>query len=279
MPARHSALHGALHGGKHGLDADMGGGGPVITVPQDGPSSWYMPSTADHFSQLGLPVPLSLWTFQQDAGASSGDMPDSLGTGFTLPDNGSPLYQQGPVTGWSRVLAGFSQLAAQRFGPTSAPAEANPALVSVCDLYFIVCQTVPGATRGIVNQGGNMGVGVTTAGRLILHLAGVTATDSTTGPLSTDDLVHPLLVVHDLTNSVAGMYTDQAATTIAYAAATNGITGIGAGIFSISTPALSGAVLGWRWVGADAELGIDATATAAAAKARLQALNITVTGY
>lgn len=254
-------------------DDEIRGPSSGITVPQDGPDNWYVPTTADHFNQLGLPVPLSLWEFQSGSGEHSGDMIDSLGTGFTLLDNATPLYQQGPVTGWDRLVAAFSQVAAQRFAVVTAPAGANPALVSIADFYYVVAQTVPGATRGIVNQGGNMGVGVTTAGRLILHMAGVTATDTTTGPLTTDDLVRPLLVVHDLTNLSAAMYTNAAATTVAYAAATNGTTGVGAGIFSLSPPALSGALLGWRWVGADAEIN------AAQAKARLQALNITVTGY
>lgn len=261
-------------GGAVGPSADeLRGPTSGITVPQDGPDNWYVPTTAAHFAELGLPVPLSLWTFQQAAGDSAGDMPDNLGTGYTLADNAAPLYQQGPITGWTRLFAGFSQLVAQRFAAATAPADANPALVSIADLYYVVCQTPPGATRGIVNQGGNMGVGVTTAGRLILHMAGVTATDVTTGPLSTDDLVHPLLVVHDLTNLSAAMYTDQAATTVAYAAATNGITGVGGGIFTASIPSPGGVLWGCRWVGADAEIN------AAQAKARLQALNINVTGY
>lgn len=270
MPARHLARHLARHGALHGPNNFGDGGG--ITVPTDGPQGVYVPTTADHFSQLSLPVPISLWTFQQSATDSAGDMPDNLGTGFTLADTGAPLYQQGPVTGWTRVLAGFNQ-AVQRFAATTAPADANPALVSIADLYYFVAQTVPGATRGVVNQGGNMGVGLTTAGRLILHMAGVTATDTTTGPLTTDDLVHPILVVHDLTNLTSTMYTDQAATSVTYAAATNGTTGIGGGIFSTSPPALAGALLGWRWVGANAEIS---TATA---KARLQTLGWTVTGY
>jgi hypothetical protein len=263
--SRQGPRHGPLHGPNN-----FGDGG--VTVPTDGPGDVYVPTTADHFSQLSLPVPLSLWTLQQDAAASSGDMPDALGTGFALADNAGPLYQQGPVTGWTRVGVGFSQLVTQRFASASGPAAANPALVSVAWLAYVYAQAAPGATRGILNVGGNMGVGVTTAGRFILHMAGTTATDATTDPV-TDDLVHPLLVVHDLTNSTAAMYTDRAATTIAYAAATDGIKGLGAGIFSAATPALSGANLAWVWTGADAEID------AATAKARLQALGWTVTGY
>lgn len=271
MPAYHLPRHGPRFPALHGPDNFGDGGAPPITVPTDGPDVVYVPNTAGHFTELSLPVPHSLWLFQSGSGDNSGDMIDSLGTGFTLPDNAVPLYQQGPITGWTRLYAGFSQVAAQRFAAVTAPAADNPALVSIADLYYVVCQTVPGATRGLVNQGGNMGVGVTTAGRLILHLAGVTATDATTGPLTTTDLVYPLLVVHDLTNLNAFMVTTDAATSVTYAAATNGITGIGAGIFSAAVPSPGGVLWGCRWVGADAEISI------ATAKARIAAMGWTLT--
>lgn len=230
----------------------------------DATSTKRVPVNAFQWSMLGY-VPTGLWLCQE----GSGNLADSIGS-LTLTANGSPLYNQA-VAGWTRTAAAFSQLSNQRFTAAAASGP-NPATTSVLWLAYFVSQTAPGGVRGMMHIGANVGIGMSNIGNVLrLSVVGVTADDSTTNPVA-DDLVHPLVLLYDRTNTRAMMYTDEAATTGTYnSGATDGNKGIGgAGFATGATPALSGAVYLVAFSSTAAELND------AAVRTLLQALQWTV---
>ncbi len=251
--ARFNARHGAKYNGVLTL-AD--GGAPPITVPKDGPfSAIYVPRDAADFAQLSLPAPNSLWRCQE----AGGNLADSIGS-LTLTANGSPLYNQA-VPSWTRTAAAFNQTAAQRFAAAGGVGP-NPAVTSVAWLFYMVMDTAPGGLRGVLNIGGNVAVGLLNTGAQPLRLSvnGVTVDDVTTDPVA-DNAVHPIMIVHDIVATTTTLYTNEAATPGTFAAATDGTKGIGAGVFSASPPALSGALWGAMWSGAAAQMNTAAVRT------------------
>jgi hypothetical protein len=219
----------------------------TLDVDVDATSGKGVPSTAFQWLMVGLTID-SAWLAQEASGNLAGYGPSA----FTLTANGTPLYQQA-VTGWTRTASAFNQVAAQRFG-AAAGVGPNPASTSVLWFGYMVADTLPSAVRGMLNAGGNVGVGlVNGSGNLRLYVNAVTVDDSTTLP-PTDNLVHPIVVKVDNTGSAAVLYTDEAKTVGTYAAATDGTKGFGGGIFSASPPALSGVLLGAVASGANAEL-------------------------
>jgi hypothetical protein len=218
----------------------------TIGVNVDATSGKGVPVNEFQWGLTGLTI-ASEWQAQEAAGNLTGTGPAA----FNLVANATPLYQQA-VTGWTRTASAFNQTAGQRFF-VNAGVGPNPASTSVLWFGYMIMQTLPGAVRGVMNVGGNLGIGlVNGSGNLRLFMASVTVDDSTTIP-TTDDVVHPLVVVYDLTNSTVTLYTDEAKTVGTFAVATDGIKGYGAGIFSTSIPALGGVLLGAVATGADAE--------------------------
>lgn len=219
----------------------------TIATAVDGTSGKGVPTNAFQYGMAGLTI-ASEWQAQEASGNLVGTGPSA----FNLVAQGTPLYQQA-MAGWTRTVSAFNQTAGQRFGVNAATGP-NPASTSVLWFGYMVMDTLPGAVRGVMNMGGNMGIGLVNAsGNLRLHVAGVTVDDSTTLP-PTDNLVHPFVMLLDNTGSRAIMYTDEAKTVGTYAAATDGVKGFGAGIFSTSPPALAGVLLGAVASGANAEL-------------------------
>lgn len=235
----------------------------TIDTAIDATSGKGVPTNAFQWGMAGLVI-ASEWQAQEASGNLAGTGPSS----FTLTANATPLYQQG-VTGWTRTASAFNQTSGQRFAAAAATGP-SPASTSVLWIGYMVSDTLPAAVRGMLNVGGNIGVGLVNAsGNIRLHVAGVTVDDSTTNPAA-DNLVHPIIVKHDRTNSVVVLYTDEAKTPGTFAAATDGIKGFGAGIFSTSIPALGGVLIGAVASGANAEL------SDAAIKTILQNLHWTI---
>jgi hypothetical protein len=222
-------------------------GGPA--VPQDGPGlAIYVPNDAQDFTDLGLTPPTHLFLAQE----ASGNLADSIGA-FTLTANATPLYQQAR-SGWTRTFTGFNQVANQRVAG-GAGVGPNPATTDVLWVGYMVSDTLPGAARGVMAVGANVVVMlINTTGALRLSVAGVTVDDTTTRP-DLDDLVHPIVILHDATNSRTVLYTDEAKTPGTFAAATDGTKGFGGNaVGSASPPAASGVFWGAVWTGADARL-------------------------
>lgn len=219
----------------------------TLDTARDGPSSAIrVPSNAFQWSMLGY-TPTHLFLCQE----ASGNLADTIGA-LTLTANATPLYQQ-TVTNWTRKFVGFSQAAAQRFS-AAAGVGPNPATTDVFWLAYYVSDAAPGGVRGLLNAGANLGVGLVNGSNNVrLSIAGVTADDSTTNPVG-DDLVHPLGLLQDATNSRTGLFLDEAKTLGTHAAATDGTKGLGAGVFSASAPANSGAVYLVIFTGANARL-------------------------
>lgn len=245
MPPRHGPKHGGRYQPLHG-PGNFGDEG--ITVTRDGPGLVYVPQSAGDFTQLSLTAPNHLWLCQEGFGS----LADSIGA-FSLAPNATPLYNQ-TVTGWSRTFAGFNQTAAQRFSQGAA-AGPNPATTDVLYLFYMVADTLPGAARGLVAAGANLVVMyVNATGALRLSIAGVTVDDTTTRP-DLDNLVHPVVLLHDATNSRTSLFTDMANTPGTHAAATDGTKGFGGNaVASASPPASCGALWGACWTGANARL-------------------------
>lgn len=221
----------------------------TLDTARDGPSSAIrVPLTAFQWSMLGY-APSGMWLAQE----ASGNLADTIGA-LTLTANATPLYQQA-VAGWSRTASAFSQVTNQRFTAASGVGP-NPASTSVLWVAYWVNQTAPGGLRGILHAGANVGIAMSNVGNVLrLSVVGVTADDSTTNPVG-DDLVHPLALLYDRTNSRAVMATDEAKTVGTYnSGATDGAKGIGgATIATGATPALSGAVYIFMFSGAAAEM-------------------------
>lgn len=238
----------------------------TIDTAIDATSLKRVPLNAFQWSLLGR-TPTALWLCQEAAGAVN--LADSIGS-LTLTANATPLYQQA-VAGWTRTASAFNQNTNQRFTMPSGTGP-SPATTSTLWLAYWVNQTAPGGLRGIMAAASNVFIANSNIGNVLrVSVVGVTADDATTNPVG-DDLVHPLVLLYDRTNSRAMMYTDEAATTGTYnAGATDGNKGIG-GITGAtgSTAALSGSLYFVMFQGAAAELDD------AAVRSLLQALNWTV---
>lgn len=237
----------------------------TIAVDIDAASGKGVPSTAFQFTMLGLTLH-SGWLAQEASGNLAGFGPSA----FTLTANATPLYQQA-VAGWTRTASAFNQTVAQRFmaGAGTGP---NPASTSVLWLAYYVGQTGPGGQRGVISAGTNVAIGHTnTSNSLRLACVGVNTDDTTTDPVG-DDLVHPLILKYDRTNSAVVMYTDEVKTVGTFnSGATDNNKGYGGGpLFTASPPALSGVLYGFVLSGANAEL------SDAQVKTLLQALGWTV---
>jgi hypothetical protein len=218
----------------------------TVDIPVDATSGTGRPSNAYQWSIIGLTV-AHAYTCQ----AASGNLIDQVGA-VDLVANGNPLYQQ-TLTGWATYSVGFNATAAQRFS-MSVGVGPSPAAQSILVITYGYQQTAPTGTRGVLNLGGNVGIGLanTAPQPLRLYVAAVLADDTTTGPTQ-DDVMHIECQLHDVTNSVAALLTDEAKTVGTFAAGTDGIKGVGGGIFSTSPNAPAGVNLIAIATGANAE--------------------------
>ena len=207
----------------------------TIDIPVDDTSGKGVPVNAFQWSLVGLTIN-HLYLCQE---ASPNNLADSGPGGIALTANGNPLYQQ-TVAGWTRLAVGFNQTAAQRFAMNSG---VGPNCATTASFWLIYAQlpTAGSGTRGVLNAGSNVGIGlVNTNPWNLRYLVGAgQVDDSTTGPVQ-DDLVHPISQLHDPTTATGAtrdvMYTDEAKTIATPAAGTEGTKGIGGGAFSTSPP-------------------------------------------
>lgn len=233
--------------------------------PSDGPGgAIFAPASAADYTLLGVTAPNNLFLCQE----ASGNLADSIGS-LTLTANGTPTYAQAMPTGWTRKGVGFTEGANQRF-ITAIATGPDPSATSVMYMAYAVCDNgSPAATRNILTCGTTLAIEHNSLDRLLGDNVTTTATDSTTLP-GADALVHPMVLVHDRTNSTFTMYTDEAKTVGTYnATAVDGNKGLG-GAGAITT-AFHGKVCYFAiWSGASAEL------SSAQVKSRLQALGWTI---
>ncbi len=237
----------------------------TIAVNVDATSGKGVPSTAFQWTMLGVTI-ASGWLAQEASGNLAGFGPSS----FTLTANATPLYQQA-VAGWTRTASAFNQTVGQRFAAAAATGP-DPSATSVLWIGYMVGQTAPGGARGLIHAGGNVAIGfINGSNALRVACVGVNTDETTTRP-DLDDLVHPIVLKYDRTNSAVVLYTDEAKTAGTFnSGATDGLKGFGAGaLLTASPPALAGVLYGAVCSGAHAELS-DATI-----KALLQALNWTI---
>lgn len=231
------------------LGAVVGAEDLIIATAVDATSAKGVPTNAFQYGMAGLTI-ASEWQAQEAAGNLAGTGPSA----FTLTANGTPLYQQA-VGGWTRTASAFNQALSQRFSAAAATGP-NPAATSVLWFGYMVAQTAPGGSRGMMAAGTNLGIGLINTGNVLrLSVVGVNTDDSTTNPVG-DDLVHPMVMKYDRTNSVVTFYTDEAKTAGTYnSGATDALKGFGGcTLFSTSPPALCGVLLGAVASGASAEL-------------------------
>ena len=204
----------------------------TVDIPVDATSGKGVPINAFQWSLVGLTI-THLYLCQE----SSGNLADAGPGGIVLTANATPLYQQ-THAGWSRFFVGYNQTTSQRFAMASGVGP-NPATGATLWIKYSAMPTAPGGVRGVINTGGNHGVGLVNLApqNLRFSVGGATVDDSTTNPVA-DDLVHFVADLHDPVNSRSVLYTDEAKTPATYAAATDGVKGDGAGIFSASPPGM-----------------------------------------
>jgi hypothetical protein len=224
-------------------------------VPRDGPNKIYTPETLDHYGKLGLVSPNHLYTCQEP----SGNLADSIGS-LTLTANATPLYNQ-IVPAWTRFGVSFTGITNQSFRHLTF---ANSATTSLLSIAYLVINSVNGVT-GIQTYGTSFNAaGISApAAQKFRYRNGGTIVDTT----NTYTGVIPLIFKHDVTNSVARLYTDSEKLSPAFGAATGTIFGYGA---------TSGASAFTSLLWAEVHTGTAAEMSDAQIKSRLQTLGWTI---
>lgn len=234
----------------------------TITVPKDGPSNWYVPTTSAHFTGLGITTPGSVWACQE----ASGNLADSLGS-VTLTAAGSPSYQQALPAGWTRKGVLGTSSAGKKFAAASGTGP-NPGTTSSLWLFYIQITAAPAAVRCAVfasDNAVNCEARVTTTPA---YRCTCNAVDATGASNAGTTAVRPVALKYDRANGVVKVYTDQEVVTGTYnATVADGNKGLGSsGIANVAALAAWGCM----WSGAAAEL------SDAQVKTRLQSLGITI---
>lgn len=213
-----------------------------VSVPTDGPSNYRFPSTAGHFTALGLAVPANLYGCQD----ASGSLVDSIG-GQNAGLIGTGMSYQQAVAGYSRLAVASTDAANGRFTNAVSP---DPATTSCLMAVYCAVTALPAATRTI------HGFGVAVPGANQVLTTGVMRTRLVNTQDGTVDRTGPVrlwLLQYDRAAGVTRGANDQELRTPAYAATASGqTTGIG-GVAGAVCPAAQW--LWWaQWFGADAEL-------------------------
>lgn len=122
------------------------------TVTRDGPASWFVPQSADDFTELGLAVP-DYYLLCQEAAGDLVPAIDTPGAGNLVVNATGHLYQQS-VAGWARKFVGFDGLVnAQRWGTSAAQLD-----VAAGESYAMLVYasfTAPAATRRLFTVHGS----------------------------------------------------------------------------------------------------------------------------
>lgn len=198
-------------------------GNATLTVDTDRDSNGIRyPLNTFQYSLAGLTLAGSddIYPCQEASGNLAGTGPGAI----TLTANATPLYQVNGPSG-TRKGVGFNATANQRFTAGSGVGP-SPASVDTTWTWIAAIPVLPAATRTLISAGTTTTVQQLTSGNLQKNIPGFTAVDSTTRP-DVDDALHFLHHTHDITNSRAALYTDEAKTTITFATTTDNIKGIG----------------------------------------------------
>lgn len=128
------------------------GFGPILpavsSVPKDGPGTWFRPTTADHFTELGLNTPDILFLFQE----ASGNLSPTIGTNGLTANGTGHLYQQ-TVSGWSSFSVGLDGLSVTQNWLTSSTEYDVPAGNSYAVILYASIAAPPTSTRFLIVQG------------------------------------------------------------------------------------------------------------------------------
>lgn len=205
------AKHGVARGIKHG--ALTLGNNPMAGVTQDALSGKFFPANATQwattFAAAGVTASCAHnWNCQEP----SGGLADSIGT-VTLATSGAGHLFSQAVAGFNRVGVGTTDgtVGQKWINSTTAP---DPSATST--IYYGVISypaVAPAAARDIFANGGTLDHRVSTTGRITIVNGG-----STTGAGSIVNGVHPIMLKHDITNSLFVAYTDQEKLAGTYAA-------------------------------------------------------------
>lgn len=229
---------------------------------KDATSNIFVPATAAEFTSAGFAAPSSLWQCQEP----SGNLVDTIG-GKTLTASGSPAYQQA-VASWARKAVGASGGASNQLFSNATMADVSVKSVAFL-LYVLINQPVSSGQRCFHGAAsGNAFEGVA-ASKVIRLRNGANAGN---GTLDHTTAVHPILVVHDITNSVNVIYSDIEKKSITYGVVAGTTFQLQVGL-AADTTSNTQALWMASWNGSSAEF------TDATAKALLQALGWTVTGF
>lgn len=213
-------------------------------------------------NSLAFSAPNNLWLFQE----SGTTLADAIG-GKNLTVTGSPSMQQ-TASGWTRKSVKASGAAANQFANNATMS--NTASVSVLLLvYARIYQATNGSQRayyGGASSNAFEGVAGSSVARIRV------GAQAGNGSLSHVGQVRPYVLKHDVTNSVAVLYSDIEKRSITYAAAAGTTVQFQFGLstdVTVNTEVLYAAA----WNGAAAER------SEAEIKAMLEALDWAVTGW
>lgn len=258
--------------GRVGLAVGLGEDGiaPSTVVSADPTSGKKVPASAVEWalfrSQNSLVVasPDYLHLCQEAAG----NLADSIGAA-TLTALNSPLYAQA-VTGWSRVGVKGNQTSQQRFMYASGP---NPSTTSIARFCFFQCGTVDATPRQIMGCGAvddvSVSVYLSSSKARLRYRESANITDAA----AANDYslaVHPLLLLSDVTNSRARLYTDLEKLSPTFGLGANA-TNYSLGSLATGTFSATTIIYECGWQGANAE-----TCTDASVKAFFQALGYSI---
>jgi len=217
-------------------------------VPMDG--GVFVPTTAAHWSTLGLPVPL----VQSDCGVASGDLSALIGSDALVAQGSGLLYQQA-VSGWSGPFVGTSGGAAQGFRSSSSTFAI--ALNQAFAWLVYMQANTPAATLAFLTQGNANwnALLLSSTGRLRTTFDGSGASDGT-GPTHSGSSVRPYIFYRKSSSStVMGVLTDARNFAPAVSSANDAIANTQAGIGPLAGNALvTRTRLCAFWKGTDADL-------------------------
>lgn len=258
---------------RFGLDLGLGlgpQGGRLVAVTIDPTSGKPVMADAAEWNLFRTANSLSLGTpdYLHNCQEPNGNLADSIGS-LALTPLISPAYAQA-VTGWSRVgVKGDGSSSQQRFMSASGP---NPSTTSIARFAYVQFNGADATPRQIMGCGAVDDVSVSTylSGGTTNKLryresANITDTGATnyTG-------VHPVMLVSDVTNSRARLYTDVEKLSPTFGLGANA-TNYSLGSLATGTFANVTIPYACGWQGANAE-----TATDANVKAFFQALGYVI---
>lgn len=210
----------------------------TVDTPRDAASvAWIggagmrMPVNAYQYSLGGWTVD-GIYLCQE----ASGNLADAGPGALTLTANATVAgnYQQASAN-MTQLGIALAEVANQRW-TAAAAAGPSPATVDTFWAWIGEIPNLPAAARTVVVNGSNNNILQlsTPAGALRKNNPGQSADDTTTRP-DLDDRPHFLGLLHDVTNSRSGLFTDAAKTLTTFSAVTDNLKGLGSGTPPVST--------------------------------------------